>query len=624
MANESQYDFSAGMFRDMPGHLIPENGCYDAVDLLFDKRGLARKRGGATAVVSGAQTAYAGLIGAIPNDELANGGTLYGHATVAVGSNGFVRINRTTGAITEVMNGNPASGRPFNHLGFIFFPCGVRAPEIAAGATGAKSPVSSFTTPASLTITAGDPTITTHASDPTSGFEVGQILIVEKGSSPTYTYAGRITAITGAQTLTVWPTPEYTFTPSAASTWNALPQVTSGTREYGGYHGVSFQNRVMLFNTTLKIGSTARVNHPTRFIWTTLPGEPPSTNTSTATDHGATWLFSNSFEPFNYADVADAEPFRGAVVVGDDQVLLFGRTKSHLLTGELITHTSLNKGSSYSVDPVPKGVGLLSARSIQRTSRGIIFASHDGVYVYDGSEPVNIMEGTLASYWQSALPGMTVEGSAVLGGKVYMLSVGTGAPESTTNFFLNLDTGAWSRSKSTSIRIFDSVPDPSDEAKVWALRWYDTGAGAPSMTNGQAVRIDTLRAPSGSTINEADGATAVTSELITRAYTAGEPERVKTHRHARFAYDLRTAGTVTVTEAATLDPGSGTYASLNAAGSSTTLPLTSAPSVKGFSDYTKEGVGIAYKITQTGAPDKFEIAGIEHQYRVKGVVEVSA
>jgi hypothetical protein len=41
-----QADFSAGMFRSLARHLIPENGCYDLVNLLLDEDGSAYKRGG--------------------------------------------------------------------------------------------------------------------------------------------------------------------------------------------------------------------------------------------------------------------------------------------------------------------------------------------------------------------------------------------------------------------------------------------------------------------------------------------------------------------------------------------------------------------------------------------------
>lgn len=46
LATLTQADFSAGMFRSLARHLIPDDGCYDLVNMLLDEDGSLYKRGG--------------------------------------------------------------------------------------------------------------------------------------------------------------------------------------------------------------------------------------------------------------------------------------------------------------------------------------------------------------------------------------------------------------------------------------------------------------------------------------------------------------------------------------------------------------------------------------------------
>src|SRR5258706_3852596 len=110
---------SQGMNRDTPSWQLPAGACYDALNMLFD--GPSRQRGGSTALVSGAQTAFATSIGFVYSQDATAIEELYGLDGKAGGLN---VINKTTSAATSC--GTPAAagtiGRPVRHEGFLVFP----------------------------------------------------------------------------------------------------------------------------------------------------------------------------------------------------------------------------------------------------------------------------------------------------------------------------------------------------------------------------------------------------------------------------------------------------------------------------------------------------------------------
>jgi hypothetical protein len=97
------------------------------------------------------------------------------------------------------------------------------------------------------------------------------------------------------------------------------------------------------------------------------------------------------------------------------------------------------------------------------------------------------------TYWRSLTLGASfaVHGAAYVRGHYVLSGISGGT---TFALCLNLSTGEWSRF--TNIDIFNGAARPSNQSQVFVQRWWDQTAAAPSMTNGQTVRLDAMFDPS--------------------------------------------------------------------------------------------------------------------------------
>jgi hypothetical protein len=571
-----QDDFSGGAFPDIAPQQIPKNGVVEATNILFDKRGIARKRGGTTALVSGAQTARGTRLAAFHSSALDALNRVY----VFNGSNPTAYyVNTATGALsaldTTIGGGLPSSGaqigRPFQHFNLVVVPqinyqnssyAGVFA---VAGATNLRTEASGT----AGTLIAGSNAIASITGITTNTqMEVGQFVLA---TNATNVYLGRITGFPDGTQVNVDPTPSVSFTATAIYGLNAwIPSVLSGTpAARGGLVGCSFQNRI-LFGNTHDWNAGGPGIFPRRVIFSILPNEQPTTTTNTI--QGFVQLHRGGFEANNFFEIGGLDAITALVPFGDGQLLIFSKTRCFRLTGDLTTQTAAtNTGLTWDVKELPVMVGCLTDESVQKTDRGVIFAAFDGVYLTDGSTFRPLMSGHVAKAWRDGMIASgVVYGSSLLQNHYIVFTNGYA-------WCVNLDTLAWSRitggaSPFSQVQMWSTVTDPASQAITYGLRAVTPGS---SITNGQVVRVDPFFSPSSANRADADG-TNVTASLTTRSMTPFDQATLASFHRVQVQYDARN-GSPSVARTV-VDANTGPYTTLGS------LPATTARS-----DYTFGG-----------------------------------
>lgn len=551
MQEENGLDF--GLCLDEPSQLMPPGSVRWANDFLFDKPHMARKRGGTTAVFSGAQTAFGQYIGALYADSqvLTGAGTLRRvYTSRAIGGSAIHYWNTSTGAATQLgtltvagVQSSP-TGRPFQHGRFLIFPgqtgsAIVEGPAYVAGADGTGTNLTGAHA-ASATVTALSSTITIGGGDVTTSLKAGMIALFE---SANYSYIGAVVAIPSSTSIVVDPVPTVSFTPSSFSIMNFsfmanLTKNASNTFT-GGAVGCSWQQRILFADVSFENTTTGRKERRSnRIIYSVLPDEANSFST-TGGANGAIYLSPDGYPDLNYIDLPAQEKIVALIPTPAGDLLVFSQTAIYKLTGTLVTQTATSGGGQVTFDlkQVVRGMGALNERSIQITPRGIVFASTGGVYSYTGSAIVNLMQDRVQSIWRSQGTAPTIYGAAVIRDHyiVYpsLLSslsapnAPSSSPAAAIGLICNLNTLAWSTigggsGQTSAVMMFDSIVSPADPSIVYGLRHWDETGGAPSMTNGQIVRLETIFQPSSSTINDSDG-NAVSAALQSRSFNLGAP-----------------------------------------------------------------------------------------------------
>lgn len=596
--------FGAGIFPDAAPHAIPGGGLFDGYDVLCDRPGKIRKRGGTTTVGTTSTTAFATVFGRLARGV--GGRTYYGGKPGGAVS---AIQDSTTGEGTSIIASSGTlgtnAGRPFEHLGFMIFPSqtpgAVSGTIVAGGATYGGSSGFALGTPGGVTITAGDSKITITSPDAVLAAEVGAIFTA---SNATTTYIGRIERFIDAQHFTVFPRPTSTITtPTSARVdlfYTGIYGLTSA-KSIAGAVGCSHQGRVLLGNIVYTKSGKEPELYPYRVYYSLLPDELPSGNGASAAQTGANYLNGDGFEDNNYFDVPSLEPIVALQPFGEGQVLILGTTRAHRLTGQLLTQTTTRSGITYDVHPIPNSVGCLSEQSVQATPAGVVWASADGVYVSDGASVTNLMSGKVAETWRDAMavPGALVVGSALVRNHYIVFTNGY-------HYCCNLATRAWTRLFGAGIRCFYSATDPTDPTKVYGLRYW-TGS-PPTFTNGCLMRLDAIFAPTSTNKADVDG-TNVNGIIITRSLAGGDPVGVKNFTRDQVQYATPQANATV--DRTIVSPADAAWTSLG------TLPLTSARA-----DYTfgmgltsvQRGVSAAYRI-QTGACDSFELYAIKTAFQ---------
>jgi len=554
MATVQHNRFDLGVNQDMASFLLPDGACYSSRNILYDKLGIARKRGGIQGL--GATTTYNGdHLGVMTTDESA-----IRAYSLGVNTNPFRYVDLSTGTLTAIGGTNfgdinSEGGRPFVHYGFMVWPCYTRNHAAAAvgiasaaGSTGAITP-RTFTTPASVVLTVGDKQVPCAVADsPTTLMQVGQIIVIFSAAG-VLAYIGRVTRLVSTTAFEVYPNP--TIAVAAASsvkTFNGFTVFDGGTSGaqnayVGGMVGMSFQGRLLLGNTTRNDASGAgRLEiYPRRCNFSSTLLEQDATGTGRY--QGAVWLSRNGFLDNNFFDIPGQDPITAMSPTGFGDAVIFSAYRTFRLTGNLSTQYGLTPSYTWAVREIPNSVGCISERSMQRTPRGVIFAHDTGIYTTDGTSMQPLLFGKLQKAWRDLVggTGFKIYGSAFVRGNHYYINGVSGG--TLWGWLVNLDTLAWGfigpgRSTTPASWILNSaVQDPSDPSRTLALKWWDTSGGPPSMTGGQLVYLDSMFDPGASNTTDSDGS-LIGWDYQSRAFTEDSPTMLKSWRDLTFEYKL--------------------------------------------------------------------------------------
>lgn len=601
--------FDLGFNQDEDSNLLAEGFCFSSKNFLFDKIGIARKRGGISGV--GATTNYGGdNVGVLLKDD----GTEQMYARgYSGGASAFSLVNSGTGAFSGALSGVgellPDGGRPFQHYGYLMFPCydstgAISSVASAMGFAGA-SPTSAYTfvTPASVAMVAGDKRITCAVADnPLTNLVVGQTIYIQYGTAFQNFYVGRITRLVSTTAFEVFPTPVRATAGTAITVTTrgfAAPSQSIGIGQQepayiGSKFGMSFQGRVVLANLSISdAGHFGRFEANPRGIAfsTVLLEQPISPTVSIPINEysGALWVQNAGYPKLNTFNIPAQEAITAISPTGFGDAVIFSAFRTFRLTGNLTTQFGTEQSITWAVREVPNSVGCISERSMQRTPRGIVFAHDSGIYTTDGTSMHPLMYKRIQDYWKALQgPSFKIYGCALIRGNHYYICGvdGVGAP---WGLLCNLDNLAWSvlsgkASAPASWLINSSWQDFSDTSRVWALKWWNQGGAAPSMTGGQLLQLETMFVPTAANRADSDG-TTVNFEYITPPYVEGSPTLQKDWLAATVQYNNKGGAAVSVVPQFFLDsmdvvPGSGlAFALQRQDGYTVTGATTAAPVV---------------------------------------------
>lgn len=601
--------FSRGMLRDVASWEAPEGYCWNAENLLCDVAGKIRKRGGWFA------PSLVDLTGAVENLMAYKSGgidaisTLYGSLGKG-GSSSLYNLSRSDGSAVGgfgVAANATFACKPFQHGNIVIAPfqaLGNGAGDAnsifyAGGGTGASRSVTG------ATVVANDNRVTamTFAAGGLVAAHKGCIIEIDDAGGGN-SYFGRIVEVTAANACRVDPVPQHNLAATAGHVeqmWN--PIVLGGAPVTTGRYGLSYQGRVVFAYTLTTRSGGAAVGldtKPNRIIWTNL-GSEPFQLFGAGNNDGQMILNPGTFPAFNYLDIPGLPEITGLVAAGEGDLIVFGKTQTYRISGQLSSLTALDPNPSFSDARISSSVGCPYSKSIQQTRAGVIFLGADNLYVYDGASMKPLLTDSNASYLQDRLLNDTVLGSFYSAGRNhYYLSL-SGAEG---GLLFNLD--GMQMTKQQNMQIMDSATDPDSPSRLWAARYWNTAGAAPTFTKGPLISLETIWQPTA--LNKADGdGTAVLPIFESKSYLEGDANSMKRYTGLKVGYDLRSlAGspTIAVSVDTKLNTSDASYVSAG-----TALPLGTVPQIKGFRilPLITKGQALNVKLAATAACDSFEL-----------------
>lgn len=662
MAGTLQYashaNFSIGMVRDVPRHLIPEGAVYDAENIVITNSGSLAKRGASESALASVSNAAPAEIGAQSSANTDNTSFLY---SAEIGSAAFVRVGsmpfssalQNMSLFTTSLSGQSVSA-PTTYGDAIAF--GVRGSGVLAWCGGvdlSKQPAEYSATGVSITTAVGNNTINIGAT-PASFVKVGGYIHLSNGGTNEYT--GRVISVSSPNVV-VDPAPIYAATFTSFNYYPILGQV--GTRNdndwlaYAGCVGTFVSggdSRLVVGNirTTNATGTTTA--YPNRIMWSVREA---SDATVTNCD-GLVQATRAGFPRLNYIDIEDIGQILALVPIGSSNMLIFGTENTVLLSGQLLTqqaaqtNVSIGRGGlTASIRAFPQKVGCISAKSIQRTSVGVMFASRDGVYVTDGSSMRNVMDNKISNYWgdivvesSSSTDAVFRFDSSVFSGpdgfasEDSVVAVLGSANINDSHYYISLATGGllcdlrakfgWTRVPEGQVAISCSCSDADQTTnRVYAAK---DNANPATSSYDRIIRLDPIVLPEQST-TDADG-TQFESSIVTRAYAEGDPAQRRRYRHTLATYKLVLGVSVypssSLYPSASLFPGgsNGTFTvsatkGLNGEGVVSVIGSTTGGSeVSSVDRYDHQTINpaVTYTIQTSGAPPAFELYEITNAF----------
>jgi hypothetical protein len=542
---ESHGGLGGGMVHDQPRHLI-QDGFFDARDVLVDKPGLVRKRGGTRTIMPIEERTFPEHVGYYGSGDTDKMRALYAAASQNAHSDPFIAAAAVGASFRKhTLTALTQTGRPFRYGQTICFPQFIPntscPPLLAvAGSTFRRTTNLETLTAASMAVTATSAEVVIPVADAEKAQPGRIIYFTDAATTPFLSYFGRIVRRNAAGTR-IYVDPPVPFTDGALADASVMDYyAVSGSQVFvaGARVGCSFQNRVVLGGITTTGTGSPLV--PERLVWSVLPGETTTLTAggNTQTWHGLVQISGAGFDTDNYLNLPHLVSIVAVVPAGPSELLVFGPQGADRITGTLQTlgaDVATDAIGEVSATPLSGSVGCISDRMVQETPFGVVWAAQDGIYLYDGNQMRNVMDRRIQTFW-SELQGrdeFEVYGSALVRGDHYIVST------SDATLMLNVRTGGWTRLRD-DLTITSATSDPLNPSRIYASNWTDPEGALPDVSNDQMFRLDTIMQPTGSNAVDHDGV-AIEPYLETRAYHMGDPARLKRLRRLVAMVDLKSA-----------------------------------------------------------------------------------
>lgn len=269
----------------------------------------------------------------------------------------------------------------------------------------------------------------------------------------------------------------------------------------GGRTVEYFQGRVVVGSVNWFPRYTAAADklfplrRPNRLVWTILNGETPTRGPYKTNSTGLTQLqFPWSVEVFNYVDVDGIGEILQLVNMGDNQLVIFGDKGVARLTGYLTTAVSGVNASTFDVRPILNAPGIRYTNAAVLTRKGIYYIGQDSIYLYDGNEIHDVLQGSIKSYfvtpftetvsnypilacWTGVIDENHIYFSGITGNRGISTGDGSGgsnfgAGRRDGGFILNIETGKWS-----TFGLHENFGRSWPMASSVPGQWYALGTG---------------------------------------------------------------------------------------------------------------------------------------------------
>ena len=668
MAGTLQYashaNFSVGMVRDIPRHLLPEGAVYDATNIVITNSGSLAKRGASSTALAAATSQAPSEMGAQRSANTDGRSRLYTGAVLDTGfaqfgSMPFSSAGQTLSTFTSSITTGEL-GRPTTYGDSIVFAVsgtGTSPTAWCGGADFSETAANYSASGLSITTVVGNNTINVGATA-AGNIKIGGYVHLSNGTDE---YTGRVVNV-ASPNIVVDPAPIYAKTFTSLAYYPVLPQV--GTNSDGQYVSSAGcvgtfvsggDSRIVLGNVKITTGSSTQ-SHPNRIMWSVRE----AFDATVSNCDGIVQATRAGFPKLNYIDIEDIEQVIALVPIGSGNMLVVGTKQCVLLAGQLLTQAerqteaSLGRGGlSASIRGFPQQVGCISAKSVQRTSAGVMFAAADGVYLTDGSSLINTMTNKISNLWGDSLSGGTifafdssafssppdavapfVAGTDVFAPSGYTLGVYGSANINDSHYYVSLASGGflcdlrskygWTRIQAGQLEIAASTADADQTSnRIYAIKY---GADATVSSTDRVIRLDPVVSPAQTSV-DADGST-VNASITTKAYTEGDPAQKRRYRHTLATYQLvggdSTYPSSTTYPSTDLFPGSsGGYFTVTAvrgldgAGTSTLIGTTTATSTTSTVDrYDHQTLNqaVTYVIETFSAPPAFQLYEITNAF----------
>jgi hypothetical protein len=571
-------DFSGGEMSDISASLIPDNGLQYAENVFTDKSGRISKRRAIRSYLQAANSNYYNSLGTSDDSESAALQRGYASRFSAnkiildsfyIGEAGGSSPLETGTASTNSDAGAYSSGVPgesFNSFGIVGFPISESGnslgttynalPIVWAG--GAKADVGNFSTTSGGTVTvkANESVISFSTLAFYNAFKAtdmaGQFFYATVGAGTNQNeYVGKIISQDDAAfTITVTPTPKSAFVGtyySRSTTFGmggANFETGGGARPMGANSAVIHQNRTVCAvqgtNNYVSLSaftppSFARVDaRANTIMWSAITGEP-ATAANTKSDGLLSLLYAGW--PKGQSLTLDTAGITGLVSLDANNLMVLCVDKILMLSGTLgsiVTVGGVTGESSINIRTLSTNIGCAYPKTIQKTSKGVVFSDLSAVYITDGATFVNLMENKIQlsyGYFASSIGIYGPDypcGSAVLSSNYYVLftKYGLGWMCDFSNDY------SWTRivaSGLTGMTWGCGINDPKGSGQVYAPKFLVDPANPGAATGSKICRLETMilpaqfpssPAPNGYTpLCDPDTNAKVNATLETKAYT---------------------------------------------------------------------------------------------------------